>query len=485
MLTRGRAGDKTSGALRDDLSHSEVLLPGQGRARAGSWHEVDKSWGGRTIVSSVGGSGDERGRPMKRSRRLLLAGVAVALVAAVSGALVAIGLGDDDEATAPPSGSRTVIRIEPVDDTVSCGPGGAAAYIYLDDLQHRPSPNDPSVAYGVAAWQLALEYDPAVLRIANSTDVELNPQLSQEDADADGIARSYFPLANLSDAAGLALIGAASLVSGGAELSREEGVDPVAKGEPLFLSTVRFQTVRHGTTTLTLGDPASMVPGPLQPGIYDNESKPYEPLVFTDATITVEGGDCPELALNTPLPTVRRTSTPLVEPTRTPVAWQTVEPIDAPSAGRDDCPIDWVAYTDPQDRFSICYPADWKAISAPPDADLGTVLEVHGRFASITAYGRPTSYFSEERQDRCSIAPDWDEARQITVTIAGRAVEACTGLETLRSPDSPPLRSIFAEVPLAPGEGFITVFLTQPEGAAFATERDRAASALDTLRVGQ
>lgn len=230
---------------------------------------------------------------MKRKTRLLLAAAVVAAVAVATGTVIAIGRGSGSTSTARPSGAATVLRIQPVDAQVSCGLGGAAAYIYLDDLQERPSPNSAAFSFGVAGWQLLLQYDPKVLRIQSPTDIELNPELSRQDADGDGITRSFFPVSNIDDAAGRALIGAASLVPAGPQYSQEEGIDPVAKGESLLLTTVRFQTVGHGSTTLTLSDPGRTLQPALEPAVADPSGKTYEPVTFKDAAVAVDGGDCP------------------------------------------------------------------------------------------------------------------------------------------------------------------------------------------------
>ena len=406
----------------------------------------------------------------------------MAVAAAIGGSLIAAGLGGDSASTARPTGTATVLRIQPVDGTVSCGPG-AAAYIYLDDLQFRASPNNPAVAYGVAAWQLALQYDPKVLRIANGTDIEVNPLLSQEDADRDGIARSFFPAAAyMDDGAGLALPGAASFVAAGGELRDEEGLDPVAKGEPLLLMTVRFLTVGQGTTLLTLGDPGKEVPLPLAPGIVDNTGKPYEPLVFTDASITVQGGDCPAVPLNTPRPTVAPSATPFAPPRIAIPTARVVTPTPAALGGRQDCPKDWAAYTDPDGHFSVCYPSDWKAISAPPQADFGSAVSIARDASLVTLYWKPSSYFdSPEFQDRCRLAPEWRDKQQVNLMIAGRTVLACVGLETLQAPSSPPLRSTFAEIPLGAGRGYLVLFSTQPEGVSL-QDPANASLVLETLK---
>lgn len=80
------------------------------------------------------------------------------------------------------------------------------------------------------------------------------------------------------------------------------------------------------------------------------------------ALATACSSDDDGAAKATPTPAVAASATPLVmAATTTPAPWRTVVPQDAASAGRNDCPTDWAAYRDPQDRFSICYPADFGA----------------------------------------------------------------------------------------------------------------------------
>lgn len=407
--------------------------------------------------------------------------------AAVAGTLIATGLGGSD--VARPTGAQTILRIEPVNSQVSCGPGGATVYIYLDDLAGRTSALNANVSYGLTSFEFPLRYDPSVLQIGPPSNIQLNPQLDLEDADRDGVVRSFIPVSHINDSAGWAMIGAASFNPSSQGLpgeNFEEGLDPAAKGEPVLLMTVRLQTVGAGTSRVAI---AAGPGGPFQPGavsLFDPAQQRYEPVAVKDATITVTGGDCSQVARSTPRPTPLPTSTPIVFPTVAIPTPMPVTPNPAAQGGRPDCPQGWAVYRDPDGHFSLCYPPDWSAIAAPPDADLGTSVTLRaGEGVFLTLYWRPSSYFeSPDFQDRCALV-SWQDAQQITWTVAGRSVNACTGYETLHPPDAPPLRSTFAEIPATPASGYVTLFLTQAEGSAYATQRGTSESVLDSLRLGQ
>ena len=421
---------------------------------------------------------------MRRRTWMILAAFAVAAVAAVVGAVIAVGLGGDD--TARPTGTESVLRFQPAQERVSCGAGPAPVYVYLDDLAARPSPAQPDVSYGVAVFEFLLRYDPKIVRIAAPADVEINPALNQVDPDGDGLARSFFPISNIDDGAGRALVGGASLVgsSQGPADNLEEGLDPVAAGEPVLLMTIRFLPVGHGATALTITP--ETVPGPLfaEPGLLDPSGKRYEPVALKEASLTVEGGDCPAGPFATPRPTPEPTHTPFVPPTPTIPTPVQLTPTPASDTGRTDCPADWAGYRDPDDHFSLCYPADWQAISAPPQADFSTTLSLTRNYSLLTLYWKESSYFdAPDFQDRCAVAPEWRDKQQVNLTIAGRTAPACVGYETLHAPEAPVLRSTFAEIPIGAGEGYVVLFLTEAEGPAYRADRDAASLALQSLRL--
>ena len=197
----------------------------------------------------------------------------------------------------------------------------------------------------------------------------------------------------------------------------------------------------------------------------------------------------------TPRPTVGPPATPFFPPTQTPLP--TPAPIDrvpAPEGGRPDCPRDWNVYHDPDGHFSVCYPADWSGISAPPQADLGTALSLEvgtttdtaeSRYVHVTMYWSPRDSYEEGiRRERCSPVSHWDDVQKVGLTLAGRSVTACVGYETLKPPEAPPLRGTFAEISLGPDKGYVVLFVTQPEGLAGAAAQDLSAT-LASLRLAE
>ncbi|MCI0777765.1 MAG: hypothetical protein J4N95_06270 [Chloroflexi bacterium] len=254
---------------------------------------------------------------MSRRMWAVLVGGALAIGAVVAGSFIAIGQDSDDSRR--PTGAENRMRLEAVNDEVSCG-SIAAVRIYLDDLVPRESTRSPGVSAGMVGFQATLQYDPQILRILAPADIQLNAELGQQDVDGDGLVRSFIIAANLEDHLGRATVGAVSFVPGSQSLADnlEEGVDPVAKGEALLLLTVRFTPVGQGTTTIRNAGWDGLT-ARVEPQVFDTDGDFYEPLKVEDTEITVRGGDCAEPP---PSPTTQPTSTPIVVPTRTPVRWE-------------------------------------------------------------------------------------------------------------------------------------------------------------------
>lgn len=103
------------------------------------------------------------------SRRVwaLVVGGALAIGAVIAGSFIAIGQAGDSSTT--PTGDSTKLRLEAVNDEVSCG-SVAAVHIYLDDLETRESPRTPGSPFGVVGFELPIQYDPSVLRILGGSD---------------------------------------------------------------------------------------------------------------------------------------------------------------------------------------------------------------------------------------------------------------------------------------------------------------------------
>ena len=147
---------------------------------------------------------------MKRRTWIVLGALVLAAAGVAAGSIVAISLGGDGD-TKRPTGRETVLRIEPAQQQVACGPGPVAVFIFLDDLEARVSPLDANSHYGISSFQFLLRYDPQVLRVGQAINLELNADLSQEDPDGDGQARSFFPVSDVDDFAGPGGVGRVQL----------------------------------------------------------------------------------------------------------------------------------------------------------------------------------------------------------------------------------------------------------------------------------
>jgi hypothetical protein len=293
---------------------------------------------------------------MKR-RVLLLTVLALAATAAVIGVLAATAFGPEGSASAKPTGKETRIRIQPQQDRVACSGDKQAVDIFLDDLQARPSKANPAANEGLAAFQLTLLYDPSVLRVEDASDVLLNPVLA--DVQTAGGMRAFIPApVTIDNLEGYVFLGAVGIPQGESFDPAATGIDPVARGEPMLLFTVRFQTVGEGTSKLSVYRPEEASPKAEAMGeqLLDYQAKEYAPVVNTDSSLTVTAGKCAPALPVTPLPT-QALPTPFPTPTAPVVQpWQDVTPVPAVDAGRTDCPEGWNAYNDPDGHFSLCYP---------------------------------------------------------------------------------------------------------------------------------
>lgn len=145
------------------------------------------------------------------------------------------------------------------------------------------------------------------------------------------------------------------------------------------------------------------------------------------------------------------------------------------AAERPDCTTGWAAYEDPDGYFSLCYPADWFATSAPPQAYFGHTFSLRSRDESrdLTDSMQMVVYWQEVSawdavgaSGPCSTEVLLEDADEVAMTLAGRVVTACIGtpLDTEGDDPGPPfyLRTV-AEVPLAAGTGHVRVSYSQRE----------------------
>lgn len=197
-------------------------------------------------------------------------------------------------------------------------------------------------------------------------------------------------------------------------------------------------------------------------------------------------GESPTPTPTSSEPEAIATSSPTSLPPDAPPAWRTVTAPGAPGVGRTDCPEGWLAYADPQDRFSICYPSDFSASASdfalnangPLDSETGTGLGVVLSWSERAGYfyGPPSP---ETCPNYTGIVEGPLSSEFVQVPISGRLADACFTVGPIQS-------SLHGTIPLAADgserEGFVDFMLNfiaedlsivPPEGKAI----------LDTLAV--
>jgi hypothetical protein len=117
-------------------------------------------------------------------------------------------------------------------------------------------------------------------------------------------------------------------------------------------------------------------------------------------------------------PTETPEGPPPTSTVESPPTWQTVERTPAAAAGRSDCPEGWLAYVDPQHRFSICYPTDSRVTAGEP------ALNIRG----------PNE--ASQSQDGFTVIISWSDT-PIPAGVGGASAETCAdfeyGMETVSS----------------------------------------------------
>ncbi|MEX2160142.1 MAG: cohesin domain-containing protein [Dehalococcoidia bacterium] len=430
---------------------------------------------------------------MSRSAPILSIGFL--LIALGAGACVFGASEEQDDVASQAKGKANVLRVEPKNAEIVCGSDTAEVQLYLDDLEQRASVLDPNETRGIAGFQVILRYDPAILRLGPEPRIELNGSLDSFDVDADGVTRSFFAVDDVDDYLGRALIGAVS-VGGelGSPSKQEEGPDPVANGAPILLMTVHFQTIGHGSSAITITEHDEELPLNLdRSGIIDPGGEMYEPLTLQNSALLVKGGACPEAPPITPRPTPGPTATYPVEPTATPIVWNTVVAPPAPDAGRLDCPEGWVAFSDEQERYSICFPGDFGAsasslalnAAAPRSAgqtDNLISLAISWDPSPGTIYYPPNDENCKEYQGSGHLS-----ATFVTVALGGGDIGAC--LSEGRLEDGMPIASIQSAIPLAkdgsPSEGYVRFDINFTSSTDLVEKQRQAEDILRTLIVNK
>jgi hypothetical protein len=421
----------------------------------------------------------------------VLVAVFIVVVAAVVGTVLALTLSGDSSSA--PSGKHTVLRVQS-DSKATCG-GIVVASIYLDDLQNRPSPYDDKHASGLVSFELPLTYDPKVLQIGDPSNVVLNDELDREDDDGDGVVRNWIPVSYINDREGWAMVAGSSYNpnSGGDDkLNHEEGLVPSQSGVPILLATVHFSVIGEGDSSINIEAGPG---GAFQRDVitlYDPDVKRYENVEVKAAQVEASGGDCSEVMTSTPIPTraPAPTDVPLATPT-VPV-WNTVEAPKATVVGRADCPANWVAYTDGEKRFSICYPAGYNATASDFAVNIHsprTANELNDLIAVAVSWNStPGTIYYPPNAANCDRNAVMGQTTTVFVelTVSGRRVPACFSQGRLEGATGVPIGAVQGALPLASDgsdtEGFIQ-FAVNFTGSDVTVIPAAAQAVLDTLKV--
>ena len=176
--------------------------------------------------------------------------------------------------------------------------------------------------------------------------------------------------------------------------------------------------------------------------------------------------------------------------TPTSVPWKTVTAPEAPAAGRDDCPQDWLAYTDPGDRYSICYPADSRVTASD--------LALNVRSPEPASQEQAGFTITVSWEERLGVEPSQESCPDLVtgmghvsstfveLNLSGRAVPACDWQSATDGIPSLPLGSRQGVIPVADDGsdrvGFIS-FVIYFGGPDVPRVPDLGQAIVDTLSV--
>jgi hypothetical protein len=432
-----------------------------------------------------------------RRKALVLAALAAVAAAAVIGGLATTAFSPGGSSTAKPSGKETRIRIQPQAERVACSGEKQAVDMFLDDLGARHASN------GLAAFQLTLLYDPSILRVEKPEDAQMNPALTS--AQTAGGMRAFIPApVTIDNLEGWVFFGAVGIPQGEPFNPAVPGIDPVARGEPILLFTVSFQTVGEGTSPLSVYRPEAQGERAFVPEmeVLDHGGQEYAPVVITDSSVTVTAGKCAPALPVTPrptqvLPTPFPTPTPVIVPTP-----QQVTPVPAAEAGRPDCPQGWNAYDDPDDHFSFCYPAAIAittrgTVRPKLEGDSVNVLTPRGDAPGISANGffiamgwdtypkfNPTVPLAQ----LCPGTPlliFQDNSVPVEIQIAGRKAVGCAATGSDEGL-GPPMRVVSLAIPVSSTggseKGYVN-FMVRYVGPDLVAAEAAARAVIDTLVI--
>jgi hypothetical protein len=140
-------------------------------------------------------------------------------------------------------------------------------------------------------------------------------------------------------------------------------------------------------------------------------------------------------------------------------------------------------------RFSLCYPAEWKATVSPEREDIGqggilSLQDAGGSLSFVVYWAESSPFELGLYKDRCEAVDRWDDVRAVTLNLNDRSVEGCEGYEPHHAPELGPVLGTHAEIPLGGGRGYIVVTILRPENLSSAAA-DELSSALGSLRISQ
>jgi hypothetical protein len=166
--------------------------------------------------------------------------------------------------------------------------------------------------------------------------------------------------------------------------------------------------------------------------------------------------------------------------------WNTVIAPEATEAGRSDCPSEWVAYRDPMDRFSICYPSSFAA-TASTDALNASSGEIDGISVVVSWDPRPYSIYHPPSEENCQYYTVMGNVSTefVVLTIGAEETPVCYGVGRLEN--GVPLGSLQGAIALAEdgsdSEGYVRFSLGFTSETDLAAQRGAAEQLLETLRV--
>jgi hypothetical protein len=150
-----------------------------------------------------------------------------------------------------------------------------------------------------------------------------------------------------------------------------------------------------------------------------------------------------------------------------PTPWKTVVAPNAQVAGRSDCQAGWLAYEDPQGRFSICYPAGYTATAGDdavnidnpraPEQTAGLIGLAVGWSAAASVEPYPLDATACSQVVRVM---NQTSSELVDVSAGGLMTTACLSLGALETDPPTPIANLRGALPLAAdgsaSEGYVS-----------------------------